>query len=96
MNILRNFYAVVWKTERKDIKLRDVSVIFRKFIIFSIKLYRNCISPLKLPSCRFYPTCSQYAMDAVAKYGSFKGSMMALKRIFKCHPFNPGGYDPVK
>ena len=54
------------------------------------------MSPLKSPSCRFYPTCSEYAMDAVAKYGSLKGSAMALKRILKCHPFHPGGYDPVK
>lgn len=48
------------------------------------------------PTCRFYPTCSQYAIDAISKYGCFKGSFMALKRILKCHPFHPGGYDPVK
>ncbi|NJD03939.1 MAG: membrane protein insertion efficiency factor YidD [Ruminiclostridium sp.] len=61
-----------------------------------IKLYRKWISPLKKPSCRFYPTCSQYALDAIGRYGSLKGSWLALKRILKCHPFHPGGYDPVK
>jgi putative membrane protein insertion efficiency factor len=48
------------------------------------------------PSCRFYPTCSQYAIDAIKKYGCLKGGYLAIKRIFKCHPFHPGGYDPVK
>lgn len=62
----------------------------------SIKLYRRWISPLKKPSCRFYPTCSQYALDAIGKYGAFKGSWLTVKRLLKCHPFHPGGYDPVK
>ena len=61
-----------------------------------IKLYRKWISPLKKPSCRFYPTCSQYALDAIGRYGALKGSWLAVKRILKCHPFHPGGYDPVK
>ena len=62
-----------------------------------IKFYRKYISPLKpRPSCRFYPTCSQYAMDAINKYGIIKGCCLSLRRIIKCHPFNPGGYDPVK
>jgi putative membrane protein insertion efficiency factor len=61
-----------------------------------IRTYRKFISPLKQPSCRFYPTCSQYAIDAIQKYGALKGSLMAMKRILKCHPFNEGGYDPVK
>lgn len=61
-----------------------------------IKFYRKHISPLKKPSCRFYPTCSQYALEAIEKYGAFKGGIMAIKRILRCHPFNPGGYDPVK
>lgn len=66
-----------------------------RLLIFFIELYRKYISPLKKPSCRFYPTCSKYAIDAVTEYGCFKGTMMALRRILKCHPFNPGGYDPV-
>ncbi len=65
-------------------------------LIDIIKFYRKYISPLKKPCCRFYPTCSKYALDAIDKYGAFKGSIMAIKRILRCHPFNPGGYDPVK
>ncbi|KEH92063.1 membrane protein [Clostridium botulinum C/D str. It1] len=65
-------------------------------LIHIIKFYRKYISPLKKPCCRFYPTCSKYALDAISKYGAFKGSIMAIKRILRCHPFNPGGYDPVK
>ncbi len=64
-------------------------------IIYIIKLYRRYISPLKKPSCRFYPTCSQYAIDSLKAFGVFKGSFMTLIRILKCHPFNDGGYDPV-
>lgn len=68
----------------------------KRFLIFLIKLYRKYISPMKAPCCRFYPTCSMYAMEAIEKYGAIKGGFMAIKRILKCHPFNPGGYDPVK
>lgn len=67
----------------------------RHIIIFFIGLYRKYISPLKRPSCRFYPTCSQYAIDALNEFGVVKGGWMAIKRISKCHPFNEGGYDPV-
>ena len=71
--------------------------MFRKLVIYIIKIYQKWISPLKIvPSCRFYPTCSQYAVDAVSKYGVLKGGFMALRRLLKCHPFHPGGYDPVK
>lgn len=65
-------------------------------MIFLIRFYQKCISPLKKPSCRFYPSCSNYAIDAIKKYGALKGGLMAIKRILRCHPFNPGGYDPVK
>ncbi|MCP4579308.1 MAG: membrane protein insertion efficiency factor YidD [Deltaproteobacteria bacterium] len=60
-----------------------------------IALYQLCISPFWSPSCRFYPTCSTYARHAYRKYGILKGSLLALIRIFKCHPFHPGGYDPL-
>lgn len=70
--------------------------MLKKLIIILIKVYRKYISPLKTPSCRFYPTCSQYALCAVEKYGTIKGCIIAVKRIFRCHPFNPGGYDPLK
>jgi putative membrane protein insertion efficiency factor len=71
--------------------------MFKKVFLAIIKFYRRFLSPLKgKPSCRFYPTCSQYAMDAVIKYGAFKVTYLTIIRIFKCHPFHPGGYDPVK
>ena len=63
--------------------------------LFCIRFYREYISPLKAPSCRFVPTCSEYAMIAVEKYGAFLGSWLALKRVLRCHPFHKGGYDPV-
>lgn len=64
--------------------------------IYIIRFYQKFISPLKPKSCRFYPTCSQYAIDAIKKYGIIKGGIMAIWRILRCNPFNPGGYDPVK
>ena len=69
--------------------------ILKKVLILLIKIYRKYISPLKPPSCRFYPTCSEYAIEAIEKYGAMKGSFLAIRRILRCHPFNPGGYDPV-
>ncbi|WP_207653088.1 membrane protein insertion efficiency factor YidD [Petroclostridium xylanilyticum] len=68
----------------------------KKVIIYCVIIYRKYISPLKRPSCRFYPTCSQYALEAIDKYGIFKGGYLTIKRILRCHPFNPGGYDPVE
>lgn len=64
-------------------------------LLILIRLYQCLISPLIGPACRFYPSCSQYAFEAVTKYGSLKGSFLAVKRVLKCHPFNPGGFDPV-
>jgi uncharacterized protein len=67
-----------------------------KTILLSvIRAYRQFISPLFPPSCRFQPTCSQYALEAIATHGAIKGSWLAIKRILRCHPFHPGGYDPV-
>jgi hypothetical protein len=60
-----------------------------------IKLYRLVLSPLIGPSCRFQPTCSQYAMTAIERFGVWKGTWLAIKRIGRCHPWQPGGYDPV-
>ncbi|HHJ07160.1 MAG TPA: membrane protein insertion efficiency factor YidD [Anaerolineae bacterium] len=60
-----------------------------------IKFYQNYISRFTPPSCRFYPTCSQYTFEAIEKYGFIKGGWLGVKRISRCHPFNPGGYDPV-
>lgn len=64
-------------------------------LIFLIRLYRIFISPLLPPSCRHYPTCSQYAMEAIEKHGMFKGSYLATVRILKCNPLFKGGFDPV-
>lgn len=65
-------------------------------MIFLINLYRKYLSPLKRkPTCIYTPTCSQYALEALEKYGFLKGSFLAVKRILRCHPFAKGGYDPV-
>ena len=64
-------------------------------LIFLVRFYQVVVSPLKPPSCRYTPTCSQYALEALKKYGAFKGSWLALKRIARCHPWGGCGYDPV-
>ena len=70
--------------------------MMKKIILRAILFYQKKISPMKRPSCRFIPTCSEYARQAVTRYGAFKGSFLSIKRILKCHPFHPGGYDPLK
>ena len=60
-----------------------------------MKFYRAYISPMRGPCCRYIPTCSQYALEALEKYGAFKGGFLALRRILRCHPLCKGGYDPV-
>lgn len=64
--------------------------------LWLILLYQKLISPALPPSCRFYPTCSRYAYEAIDRYGLLKGGWMAIGRVSRCHPFNPGGYDPVR
>ena len=66
-----------------------------KLMLGLIWFYRHCISPLTPAACRYTPTCSQYAMEAIKKYGSFKGGWLALKRILRCNPWGGSGYDPV-
>ena len=68
--------------------------MLKKISVFLINLYQK-FSGLKPPVCRFYPTCSQYAKEAILKYGIIKGGWLSVKRICRCHPLNPGGYDPV-
>ena len=67
----------------------------KRILLALIRAYRRWISPLNKPCCRFYPTCSAYALEAIEKYGALRGGFLALRRILKCHPFHPGGYDPV-
>ena len=64
-------------------------------VIFVIQLYRHTISPLRLPSCRFMPTCSQYAVEALSEYGLIKGGWLAVVRLVKCGPWHRGGWDPI-
>ena len=63
--------------------------------IFLIRTYQLTLSRLMPPSCRFYPSCSQYGLEAFQKHGVFKGGWLTVKRVAHCQPFNPGGYDPV-
>ncbi|EKN65968.1 hypothetical protein BABA_17532 [Neobacillus bataviensis LMG 21833] len=67
----------------------------KKIFLSIIRFYQVAISPLKPPTCRFYPTCSHYGFEAVQRFGAVKGGWLAMKRILKCHPFHPGGFDPV-
>jgi putative membrane protein insertion efficiency factor len=67
----------------------------KRILLALIKAYRYALSPLLGPRCRFYPTCSAYAAEAVEKHGAVRGSWLAVKRISKCHPWHPGGVDPV-
>ena len=66
-----------------------------KVAILLLKIYKKLLSPLLPPVCRFTPTCSEYAMEAFARHGFFRGTWLTVKRLLKCHPFYPGGYDPV-
>ena len=67
----------------------------KRIMLGMIRFYRHFISPMFPPCCRFVPTCSAYALEAVQKYGALKGGYLAVRRILRCNPFHPGGYDPV-
>lgn len=69
--------------------------LLTSLLVAPILFYRRCISPLLPPSCRFTPTCSQYAVEALQKYGPLKGTYLALRRLLRCHPWGGSGYDPV-
>lgn len=73
-----------------------ISVFINSCLIGLVNVYRRLISPNKrAPSCKYIPTCSEYAIEALKKYGPFKGSYLTVKRIIRCNPFSKGGYDPV-
>lgn len=67
----------------------------KRLLILLLKFYRRFVSPLLPPSCRFHPTCSAYALEAVERFGALRGGYLAVRRLLRCHPFNPGGFDPV-
>ncbi|WP_352414984.1 membrane protein insertion efficiency factor YidD [Oscillibacter ruminantium] len=67
----------------------------KRVLLVMVKFYRMAISPYRPSCCRFYPTCSQYALEAIEKYGALKGGYLSLRRILRCNPFHKGGYDPV-
>jgi putative membrane protein insertion efficiency factor len=69
--------------------------VIDRLLIGALRLYKRWISPLLGPRCRFVPTCSEYAMQAIARHGAVRGSWLAARRIARCHPFHPGGHDPV-
>jgi uncharacterized protein len=69
--------------------------LIKNLLLLLIRGYRSWISPLFLPTCRFQPTCSAFALEAVERFGVIRGSWLALGRILRCHPWHPGGYDPV-
>lgn len=68
----------------------------KAILLFIIRFYRQYLSPLKPPTCRFVPTCSEYALEAIEKHGPWTGSKMAARRVLRCHPFGASGYDPVR
>jgi len=65
-------------------------------LLYAIRFYRSFLSPLKPPTCRFVPTCSEYALEAIEKHGPWIGFKMAVRRVLRCHPFGSSGYDPVR
>ncbi|WP_227938544.1 membrane protein insertion efficiency factor YidD [Alkalihalobacillus deserti] len=67
----------------------------KRFFLLIITFYQRFISPLKPPTCRFYPTCSHYGLESIKRFGTLKGTWLTIKRIAKCHPFHPGGIDLV-
>ena len=67
----------------------------KSFLLTTIRVYQRFISPVLSPACRFVPSCSQYTYEAIEKYGMAKGGWLGVRRILRCHPLHPGGYDPV-
>jgi len=70
--------------------------LLKRALLSVVYVYQKFVSPVTPKTCRFYPTCSEYTRQAIEKYGPLKGGLLGLKRIARCHPFNPGGYDPLE
>ena len=75
--------------------MRWLAALPKRMLLWLIRFYRRNVSPMHHPCCRFIPTCSQYALEAIEKYGAVKGGFLALRRILRCNPLCKGGYDPV-
>lgn len=71
-------------------------MVIKRLLLFLLRAYKRAISPLLPQACRFEPTCSVYSMQAIERHGALRGAWLSLARLLKCHPFHPGGYDPVK
>lgn len=69
--------------------------MMRATLLLAIRIYRWTLSPILGPCCRFHPSCSHYASESIEKHGAARGAWLAFRRVLRCHPFNPGGYDPV-
>jgi putative membrane protein insertion efficiency factor len=69
--------------------------MIRRLLVLLVRLYQRAVSPLLPPACRFHPSCSSYAVGALERHGALKGSWLAARRLARCHPFHPGGIDPV-
>lgn len=76
-------------------QMEKLEIDMKKLFLFIIKFYRKYISPMKSTKCPYIPSCSEYGMEAIEKYGALKGGVLALWRIIRCNPFSKGGYDPV-
>ena len=74
---------------------RGVGTMIRWLLVMLVRFYQFAISPMLPPACRYYPSCSNYAIEALERHGALKGSWLAARRILRCHPFRPGGFDPV-
>ena len=95
-NIPNLVYSTLPTKKKKYYILKEINGYLSKLLIYLVRFYQKFISPLKGPTCRFYPTCSQYSIEAIRKYGALKGIYLTIRRLLKCHPFHPGGYDPLK
>ena len=78
-----------------SLTLSSCAVLMRELVVLPVRLYQYCISPLLPAACRFYPSCSNYVLQAVLRHGIARGGWLGLRRLASCHPWSPGGYDPV-